>query len=396
MGWLSFVLLLAAVPLVAVASIVLIEICAAIFSEKPALIESVAPRRPSVVVLIPAHNESGGIRPTLDDVRGQLSAGDRLLVVADNCTDDTALVAAAAGAQVIQRRDDRRHGKGYALDFGVRSLEQDAPDIVLVVDADCRLERGAVDQLVQACSATNRPVQALYLMNAPDQTAFNHSIAVFAWRIKNDLRPRGLAALGLPCQLMGSGMAFPRNALAAVEVASGHLAEDLELGLQLARVGHAPVFCPGAVVTSVFPSSEAASVSQRQRWEHGHLAVIMGRVLPSMWVAVRDRNWRLLALALDAAVPPLVLLAVLVVVGFVASLAGWWGGAGIVALVVSILGLGSLTLALGLAWTACGRDLITRETLSSLAPFLKRKVGIYARAFAPNKEWTRTGRGGPS
>jgi cellulose synthase/poly-beta-1,6-N-acetylglucosamine synthase-like glycosyltransferase len=395
MGWLCVLLLLVAVPLAIAASVFLIEICAAILSKEPSLANCDAANRSRVVVLIPAHDESAGILPTLEDVKGQLQPGDRLLVVADNCTDDTAAVAAKAGADVIERRDDLRRGKSYALDFGIRSLRSNDPDIVLVVDADCRLEAGTIDQLAKTCSATGRPVQALYLMNAPEQAAVNQGIAEFAWRIKNDMRPRGLAALGLPCQLMGSGMAFPRQVFSAVEIATGHLAEDLDLGLQLARAGRAPVFCPGAVVRSVFPSREADSASQRQRWEHGHLSVLAGKVLPSAWAAVRDRNWRLLALGLDTGVPPLVLLAVLITAVFIASLFGWLVGMGKAALMVSSIGLALLAAALGLAWMACGRDLLTRATLSSLAPFLKRKVGIYARAFASNKTWTRTGRDGP-
>jgi cellulose synthase/poly-beta-1,6-N-acetylglucosamine synthase-like glycosyltransferase len=236
-------------------------------------------------------------------------------------------------------------------------------------------------------------VQALYLMSAPDQSALNHAIAEFAWRIKNDLRSRGLAALGLPCQLVGSGMAFPRKAFAAVTVASGHLAEDLDLGLQLARAGYPPLFCPGAVVRSVFPLRETDIATQRQRWEHGHLSVLVERVLPSVWAAVRDRNWRLLALGIDAGVPPLVLLAVVTTAVCLASLLGWLAGAGKAALIVSSIGLGLLGVALGLAWLACGRDLLTGPALSSLPPYLKMKAGIYVRAFAANKKWTRTGRG---
>jgi cellulose synthase/poly-beta-1,6-N-acetylglucosamine synthase-like glycosyltransferase len=345
--------------------------------------------------MVPAHNESRGILPTLKDAKDQLKSDDQLLVVADNCADDTAAVAAAAGAQVVERFDDRKRGKGYALDFGIRSLRESDPAIVLVVDADCRLDAGAIDQLARTCCLTGRPVQALYLMNAPEQAELNHSIAEFAWRIKNDLRPRGLSALGLPCQLVGSGMAFPRRVFSSVDIATGHLAEDLDLGLQLARVGHAPLFCPGAVVRSVFPSNETDAATQRQRWEHGHLTVLAGRVLPFAWAAVRDRNWALLALTLDAGVPPLVLLAALTMFVFVASLLGWLAGAGKAALMVSSIALVMLSAALGLAWTACGRDLLTRATLMSLAPFLKRKAGVYARAFAPNKKWTRTGRDGP-
>src|SRR5271154_6653482 len=58
-----------------------------------------------IAVLVPAHNESSGLVDTLNDVKKQLHSGDRLLVVADNCTDDTAAIAKAAGAEVTERHD---------------------------------------------------------------------------------------------------------------------------------------------------------------------------------------------------------------------------------------------------------------------------------------------------
>lgn len=60
-------------------------------------------KRPRVAVLVPAHNESLIIIATLNSLLPQLQAGDRLLVVADNCSDDTAALARAAGAEVIER-----------------------------------------------------------------------------------------------------------------------------------------------------------------------------------------------------------------------------------------------------------------------------------------------------
>ena len=100
-----------------------------------------AARRPAragtLAVLMPAHDEAGGIEPAIRAVLAQLAAGDRLLVVADNCSDATAAVARAAGAEVIERSDRVRRGKGYALDHGVRWLEQAPPAAVVILDADC-------------------------------------------------------------------------------------------------------------------------------------------------------------------------------------------------------------------------------------------------------------------
>ena len=75
--------------------------------------------RPRVAVLVPAHNESSVITATLNSLLPQLREGDRLLVVADNCTDDTAVLVRAAGAEVAERSNEQQRGKGYALDFGI-------------------------------------------------------------------------------------------------------------------------------------------------------------------------------------------------------------------------------------------------------------------------------------
>jgi len=64
----------------------------------------------------------GGVLPTIRDVQAQLGPNDRILVVADNCTDDTAAIAQAAVAEVTVRTDAARRGKGYALEFGVQHL----------------------------------------------------------------------------------------------------------------------------------------------------------------------------------------------------------------------------------------------------------------------------------
>src|SRR6202022_1074761 len=78
--------------------------------------------RPPVVLLVPAHNESSGLLPTLANIQSQLLPGDRLLVVADNCSDDTATLAKAGGAEGIERNDPTRRGKGYAMAWGEQLL----------------------------------------------------------------------------------------------------------------------------------------------------------------------------------------------------------------------------------------------------------------------------------
>ena len=167
-----------------------------------------APERPRTTVLVPAHDEEAGIVATLRALRAQLRQGDRLVVVADNCSDQTAQVAQAEGAEVLVRTNPDLRGKGYALDFGVEHLSYDPPQVLVIVDADCFAHPGTVDELVAACTAFDQPAQALNLMQASGES-LGQRMAEFAWRVRNQARPLGWQCWGGPCPLMGTGMAFP-------------------------------------------------------------------------------------------------------------------------------------------------------------------------------------------
>ncbi len=347
-----------------------------------------------VTVLVPAHNESTGLLPTLAAIKQQLRPGDRVLIVADNCTDDTAAVATAGGAEVVERHDPARRGKGYALDFGLQHLSSAPPEIVVMIDADCGLADYAINELVKTCVATGRPVQGLYLMMAPTESQINHKVAEFAWRVKNWLRPLGLRALGLPCQLMGTGMAFPWDVIRRADLASASVVEDLRLGLDLTSKEHPPVFCPSAGVISQFASSAKAARTQRERWEGGHISMIL-TTFPRLFckaIATRDRN--LLALTLDLAVPPLSLLAILVIGMVTVSASYAILGFSFLALTLSAATLIAFVLATFLAWLKCGRDLVPVGAVLSIALYILGKLGLY-RAKLLNKtdaQWIRTDR----
>lgn len=350
--------------------------------------------RRRVAVLVPAHDESAGLLPTLADIKSQLRPGDRVVVVADNCSDDTAAVAAAAGAVVTERRDPIRIGKGYALDCGIRRLSLDPPDIVILIDADCRLAANAIVELTTMCAMTGRPVQALYLMTAPDQSRINHRVAEFAWRVKNWIRPLGLNALGLPCHLVGTGMAIPWEVMRFADLATGMIIEDVQLGLDLAKAGHPPIFCPSARVTSEFASSTKGAEIQRSRWEHGHIHTIVNVAPKLLWLAIRQHNKELLALTLDIVVPPLSLLLMLVVGMFLLASFAALIGLSAVPLLVSTGSFLALLLATILAWWKCGRSVLPLGATLSIAPYALGKIGLYGRILFRRMEvrWIRTDR----
>ncbi|MCM2336985.1 MAG: glycosyltransferase family 2 protein [Pseudomonas sp.] len=349
--------------------------------------------RPRAAVLVPAHDEALGIAATVRAIRAQLGDGDRVVVVADNCSDDTAFLARAAGAEVIVRKDPQRRGKGYALDFGMRYLEAAPPQVVAIVDADCRLAEGALDRLARSCGASGRPVQALYLMYAPPGSGLKARIAEFAWAVKNRLRPLGYARLGLPCQLMGSGMVFPWATLYAAELASGHIVEDLKLGLDLTAAGQAPLFCPDALVGSEFPRSTEGARTQRTRWEHGHLATIIGDAPRLLRAAIARRNGRLAALVLDLCVPPLALLTLAVVAVFAVTGALFAVSGAVLPFALAALACALLATSVLLAWAACGRDSVSFADLVRAPMYALSKIPLYLRFLVRRQvDWVRSRR----
>lgn len=349
--------------------------------------------RPSVAVLVPAHNEASGIAATLCSIQVQLQCGDRVLVVADNCLDDTVAVAAAAGAETIERSDSVRRGKGYALDFGVRYLALAPPEVVIIVDADCLLQSGALDLLACWSLAANRPIQALYLMQSPVGAGLKTRVAEFAWAVKNWARALGFHRAGLPCQLMGTGMAFPWPLLEQAELASGHIVEDLKLGLDFARLGQAPLFCSEALVTSMFPTNLEGVDSQRTRWEHGHLGMILKEGPRLLFESLRTTNRDLLALTIDMCVPPLALLTMLVLVFCLLGMLLWAVTGKALPWSLAIINPAILGLAVLSVWTRFGRDILTFRNLAYAPIYALSKIPLYAKFLVRRQvEWVRSHR----
>jgi cellulose synthase/poly-beta-1,6-N-acetylglucosamine synthase-like glycosyltransferase len=350
--------------------------------------------RKRLAIIMPAHDEAPIIDSTVRAILPQLDRGDRLIVVADNCTDATAALASGAGAEVIVRQDLERRGKGYALDFGVRHLEADPPETVIIIDADCAVAEGAIDTLARTCSRTERPAQALYLLHATKRGTPRTRLAEFALAVKNKVRPSGLHRLGLPCQLMGTGMAFPWASIRASSLASGHIAEDMQLGIELTLGGSPPMFCPAAVVTSTFPESSEGTRTQRTRWEHGHLMIILKEAPRLLISALSRMDLPTFSLALDIAVPPLALLTLLLSALWLLSLAFWVLARAVAPVALASAAIGLLTLSVIVSWRRFGRHIVSAADLGHALLYALWKLPIYVKFIVARQlEWVRSKRG---
>lgn len=349
---------------------------------------------PRTVILVPAHNEAAGIEATLLGLEGELDPNTSLLVVADNCEDETPELAERTGARVIRRVDPTRRGKGYAIEFGLEELAKSPPEIVIIVDADCRVEPGSIRTLAARALATNRPVQAEYLILPPrldPKTAIN----AVAFLVKNRVRPLGLLRLGLPCQLTGSGMAFPWDVIRKAPPGGAYLVEDMLMGIELARLGMAPLFCPEARIRSELPTREQAQQGQRRRWEHGHLATLIEQGPRLVLEGLTRGRLDLLALGLDVLVPPLTLFALgLCAVVGLNALASLGFGLGHGPLVLSLGALAAVGASVLLAWMTQGRELVPLRHALRIPGYVLWKLPLYVAFAARRKQatWEQTER----
>lgn len=347
-----------------------------------------------LVVLVPAHDEEVVIESTLKGVREQLRPQDRLLVVADNCSDTTAVVARKMGAEVIERSDATKRGKGYALDFGIQFLRSNPPDVVVIMDADVQVGEGTIPMIARLAYRHQRPVQAKNLLFLTDKPCHRDMLSAFAFLLKNYIRPLGLMHLGGCCLLTGTGMAFAWKNIADVKLASGNIVEDMQLGLDLAIKGSGPLYCPEALVTSEIAPSMRPALTQRARWEHGHFQTIIDKSVRLFREAISQRRLDLALLGLELSVPPLASLALLLGAGCLFSLILYlvgWVPVEILVTFFFLIVLSAISVLSG--WMFLGKDILPGQVFLSIPTYILWKIPIYVQLFfIRNVKWTKTTR----
>jgi cellulose synthase/poly-beta-1,6-N-acetylglucosamine synthase-like glycosyltransferase len=392
---LNFLLLAASLFLLLPIVILFVECLAAAAADdqKPG---ELLPGKPRFAVLVPAHNEAMGISATLKSVLPQLTSDDRLVVVADNCCDETAAVARAFDLTVIERHDLEKRGKGYALDFGLEFLAADPPDVVVVVDADCLVAEGAIAKISQLAATEQRPVQARYLLTPPANASPGSAVSLLAFTVKNLVRPLGLAQLGFPCLLTGTGMAFPWPVIRNASLASSNIVEDMQLSVDLLIAGSPAMFCADAEVTGLLPQQQHAAKSQRTRWEHGHLQTLRTQVPRLLKEWFNQKRFDVLAIALDLCVPPLSLLVMLWLLLTTAALvAGLTLRLYAPVLVLALEGL-LILVSVMTAWAKFARNTLPLTTLLSVPGYILWKIPLYLTFLVkPQTKWVRTERDVP-
>lgn len=102
---------------------------------------------PYISIIIPAYNEEARIKNTLESIKN-IKEIDEIVVIDDGSSDKTAEVASSiANEKIIVLRLDKNRGKGYALNYGLKTAMKNA-DIIGFLDADLENSASEVEKLI--------------------------------------------------------------------------------------------------------------------------------------------------------------------------------------------------------------------------------------------------------
>lgn len=236
-------------------------------------------RAPQCVVLIPAHNEEATIAATVESVRRQTASPNRIVVIADNCSDRTADEASRAGAEVT-RSVGNTSKKSGALNQALPALLADLHDIdfVLVMDADTSLAPAFLATALAAFGPGVGAVGGSFFCSTEDSLLRVMQGNEYARYVREISRRKNARAN----VLTGAGSVFRVDVLRQVEAArsSGRLpgagvyqqnalTEDNELTLAIRHLGYRVVSPKAAALYTDAPNTTRELFHQRLRWRRG-------------------------------------------------------------------------------------------------------------------------------
>lgn len=339
-----------------------------------------------LAVVIPAHNETLHIARCVQSLaasRGDTAAD--IVVVADNCEDDTAEQAARAGARVLVRTDATRRGKGFALDYAFHALADGGYDAFVVVDADSIVSERFLPVFAAAFAAGADALQCRYVALNADASLRTRlmNVALMAF---NGLRPRGRNALGLSAGILGNGFGLAARTLERIPYAADSVVEDLEYHLLLVRAGLRVRFTEAAWVKADMPTGGPGTRTQRARWEGGRF-LMLRRHVPALLAGAGKGDWRLLEPAVDLLLLPLAY-HVLLLALTAALPVGFARGYGLAA-----LGLVALHVLVAVRIGGGGvRDLLVLAVAPAYILWKLTVLRLIRRSAAQDAAWVRTRR----
>lgn len=238
------------------------------------------PRRHRFAVLISARNESNVIGQLLESINAQ-SYPEELIdiyVVADNCTDNTAAIAALHGANVYERFDKVNVGKGYALDFLLKNINHkhgmDYYDGYFVFDADNVLDPHYIEEMNRSFSSGYEILTSYRNSKNYGDNWISAGYALWFLRESKYLNYSRMLC-DTSCAISGTGFMFSKKVAKELNGWRYYLlTEDIEFTVDHVINHYKIGYCKEAILFDEQPNTFIQSVRQRMRWAKGYFQVM--------------------------------------------------------------------------------------------------------------------------
>lgn len=231
--------------------------------------------------VISARNERDVIFGLIESIKAQEYPSELvdIYVIADNCTDDTAEIAASAGAIVYERTDYEKIGKGYALDWFFDQIKDkvsdEAYDGFFVVDADNVLDGRFVCEMNRVFSNGYKIITSYRNSKNYGQNWLTAGYSLWFLREAKYLNNARMQ-LGTSCAISGTGFLVSSDVIRRNGGWIHHLlTEDLEFTAESVLQGEKIGYCADAVLYDEQPTKFSQSYAQRLRWAKGFYQVFM-------------------------------------------------------------------------------------------------------------------------
>jgi cellulose synthase/poly-beta-1,6-N-acetylglucosamine synthase-like glycosyltransferase len=263
-------------------------------------------------IFIPAHNEEKVIGNIVENLRHLNYPKDcyDVFVIADNCTDNTAKIAAEGGANVLLRYNEEKRGKGFALQWAFREVlyRKDADyDATVIFDADNLVSKDFLKEMNNKLCEGHKVLQGYIDSKNPEDSWITCSYSIAFWSA-NRLFQCAREYLGLSCQIGGTGFCVDTDILKRIGWEATCLVEDLEFTMKLMLNGIRVGWAHNAVVYDEKPLTLAQSWRQRRRWMQGFADVCSRYFVKLMVKSVKDRNLGLFDCALYTLQPYMIIM----------------------------------------------------------------------------------------
>lgn len=244
-------------------------------------------------LIISAHNEEKVIANMVNSLNALDYPRDKydILVIADNCTDNTAAEAQKAGATVLERNNPSLRGKGYALEWLFEKLydNEQGYDYISVFDADNLVDKRFLIEMNKKANQGYKAVQGFLDSKNPYDSWISAAYSYCFWTV-NRIFQQARHNLDMCCELSGTGFILALDTLKQLGWGATCLTEDMEFTMKLSLNGEKVAFAYGAKVYDEKPITLKQSWRQRVRWMRGHCDVASRYFFPLIKKGTREKH----------------------------------------------------------------------------------------------------------